>query len=166
MPLAISCDCGRSLRLKEELAGRRVRCPACQGVLTVPRLPSAEDEALAILLADSPEEKPRPTSPVRREAPPEPTPAPRPQPWAAPSRDLDVRKKEKKGRERDGSPGVAFEEGWFGSFNAGVVGGLLMVLIAVVWFVLGLAGGIIFFYPPILFVIGLVAIARGLFSQK
>jgi hypothetical protein len=59
---------------------------------------------------------------------------------------------------------VAFEEGWFGSLNAGVVGGLLMVLIAAVWFFVGLACGILFYYPPILFVIGLVAIAKGAFG--
>ena len=57
---------------------------------------------------------------------------------------------------------MAFERGWFGSINAGVVGGILMMGIAVVWFIVGLAGGIIFFYPPILFVIGIIAFFKGL----
>jgi hypothetical protein len=63
-------------------------------------------------------------------------------------------------------PRVAFEEGWFGSLNAGIVGGLLMMLIAVVWFVVGLALGIIFFYPPILFVIGILALAKGVLGRS
>jgi hypothetical protein len=36
MPISLNCDCGRALRVKDELAGRRVRCPVCQAVLTVP----------------------------------------------------------------------------------------------------------------------------------
>lgn len=45
---------------------------------------------------------------------------------------------------------------------AGVLGGLLMMVIAVVWFLLGLAADIIFFYPPILFIIGLFAFLKGI----
>jgi hypothetical protein len=33
------------------------------------------------------------------------------------------------------------EEGWFGSTNGGVVGGILMIVITIVWFVGGLYGG-------------------------
>ena len=68
----------------------------------------------------------------------------------------------KKAERREG---VVFERGWFGSLNAGMVGGLLMMLIAVVWFVVGLAVGFIFFYPPILFVIGFIALVRGLINR-
>ncbi|MGH7224468.1 MAG: hypothetical protein ACRELF_14675 [Gemmataceae bacterium] len=59
------------------------------------------------------------------------------------------------------TPTVSFERGWFGDVNAGVIGGVLMILIAVVWFIAGLAGGIIFFYPPVLFVVGIIAIVKG-----
>jgi DNA-directed RNA polymerase subunit RPC12/RpoP len=44
----------------------------------------------------------------------------------------------------------------------GVMGGLIMIVIAVVWFGLGWAAGRIFFYPPILFLIGLFAVVKGL----
>jgi hypothetical protein len=44
----------------------------------------------------------------------------------------------------------------------GVVGGVIMILIAVVWFFAGLAADRIFFYPPILFFIGLYAVVKGL----
>jgi hypothetical protein len=46
--------------------------------------------------------------------------------------------------------------------QAGVAGGLLMMVIAVVWFFGGLALGRIFFYPPILFIVGLVGFFKGL----
>jgi hypothetical protein len=50
--------------------------------------------------------------------------------------------------------------------NAGVIGGVLMMVIAVVWFVVGLHAGWIFFYPPILFVIGIVALIKGLMGHS
>jgi hypothetical protein len=56
---------------------------------------------------------------------------------------------------------VVFGEGWFGSINAGFLGGILMMGFAAVWFLLGLAAGRIFIYPPILFVIGAIAMIRG-----
>ena len=38
MPIAVSCpSCGASFRVKDELAGRRGKCPKCQGVLEIPR---------------------------------------------------------------------------------------------------------------------------------
>lgn len=46
----------------------------------------------------------------------------------------------------------------------GVIGGLIMMVIAVVWFVAGLKADIIFFYPPILFVIGLFGFLKGLLT--
>jgi hypothetical protein len=47
-----------------------------------------------------------------------------------------------------------------------LIGGLLMMLIAIVWFVAGLAAGFIFFYPPILLVIGFIAVIRGLLNRE
>lgn len=44
----------------------------------------------------------------------------------------------------------------------GVLGGTIMMAIAAVWFFGGLAAGYIFYYPPILFVIGLYALIKGL----
>jgi len=41
-------------------------------------------------------------------------------------------------------------------------GGVLMMLGAIVWFVVGLMGGVIFFYPPILLIIGLVSLIGGI----
>jgi hypothetical protein len=46
----------------------------------------------------------------------------------------------------------------------GVAGGLLMMVIAAVWFFLGLEADRIFFYPPILFIVGLYAFVKGLLT--
>jgi hypothetical protein len=59
-------------------------------------------------------------------------------------------------------PRVVFERGWFGSVNSGAIGGILTMIIAAVWFFVGLSFGRIFFYPPILFVIGALAVIKGL----
>ncbi len=37
MSIRIECSCGKKLAIKEEMAGRRVKCPGCAGVLTVPK---------------------------------------------------------------------------------------------------------------------------------
>lgn len=49
-----------------------------------------------------------------------------------------------------------------GELNGSLWGGIGMMVLAVVWFVGGLFFDIIFFYPPILFIIGLVAFVKGL----
>jgi hypothetical protein len=72
------------------------------------------------------------------------------------------RRRPKLRRESARGPSVTFESGWFGSFNGGVIGGLLMILIAGVWFVLGLSFGRIFFYPIFLVIAGIVSIVKGI----
>lgn len=36
MPIAVSCECGKRYRVKDELAGKRAKCPNCQAVLEIP----------------------------------------------------------------------------------------------------------------------------------
>lgn len=175
MPIPVACGCGKKLRIKDELAGRKIRCPECKAVVPV-RAPerSAEDEALDVLLSESPDDE-RPAPPAEPEPAPEPVSArdsegygvqappatpPVPKPKLPPSV-----KKVKKESSR-GAPLVTFEEGWFGSVNSGVLGGLLMMVIAAVWFFLGLAANRIFFYPPVLFVIGFISILKGLGGEE
>jgi len=43
-------------------------------------------------------------------------------------------------------------------------GGVGMMVGAVVWFVVGWAAGRIFIYPPILFVLGIVAVGKGVMA--
>lgn len=40
------------------------------------------------------------------------------------------------------------------------------MVLAVVWFVVGLFAGWIYFYPPILFVLGGIAVVRGLMGES
>lgn len=48
------------------------------------------------------------------------------------------------------------------AIKAGVWGGIGMIAIAVIWFVVGWINGYIYFYPPILLGIGVYAIIKGL----
>jgi predicted Zn finger-like uncharacterized protein len=46
MPIAITCkECGASMKVKDELAGKRIRCRHCSEVIAVPR-PAEDDDAL------------------------------------------------------------------------------------------------------------------------
>jgi hypothetical protein len=45
----------------------------------------------------------------------------------------------------------------------GVMGGMLMIVIALVWFIGGLALDRIFFYPPVLLLFGIYAVVKGLY---
>jgi hypothetical protein len=42
MAISLTCECGKKLAVKDELAGKRVKCPGCGDLLTVP---SVTDEA-------------------------------------------------------------------------------------------------------------------------
>lgn len=57
------------------------------------------------------------------------------------------------------------DDGFFATekkgLKKGVLGGVAMIAIALVWFFVGLAAGRIFFYPPVLLVIGIVSIVKG-----
>jgi hypothetical protein len=45
MPIQFDCsECGKAMQAPENLAGRRVRCPFCQMVVTVPQGESPEDD--------------------------------------------------------------------------------------------------------------------------
>jgi hypothetical protein len=180
MPIALSCPCGRALRIKDEFAGRKIRCPECKSVLAVPAAEKgtdADDLMLEVLPADEPEEA-RPRRDLRRAA----IQTELPEVLPVRSRSREDKKVSSIRRRRDEeeepsvkrrpkvrseqprrAPKVAFEQGWFGSTNAGIAGGVLMILIALVWLVVGVVAlDRLFFYPLILVVIGLIAIVKGL----
>lgn len=46
--------------------------------------------------------------------------------------------------------------------NLGPIGGIILMAIAVIWFFAAFANGVIYFYPPVLFVIGLVGFFAGI----
>lgn len=43
MPIKVECVCGKKLSVKDELGGRRVKCPACRETLNVPKFPTDKD---------------------------------------------------------------------------------------------------------------------------
>jgi RsiW-degrading membrane proteinase PrsW (M82 family) len=59
MAITFDCDCGRSLRAKDELAGKKTRCPGCGAILTIPALErtAVEEDDVANFLIQ-PENKP------------------------------------------------------------------------------------------------------------
>jgi len=147
------------------MAGRKVRCPSCNAVLVVPQPKPAgdvEEEALQLLLGD-PEPK---ASAIRSEPPAAVSPIEQgirradPAPGLAkppPSVEKGKRRRPKTGsRDRD-SEGSGFSI----AVNPEITSGLLMMAGGAIWFFLGLAGGRIFIYAPILFVLGIGAVIRG-----
>ena len=80
---------------------------------------------------------------------------------AAEAKEQESRARRKQGRERSSGG----ERSGF-SISPAVGGGLVMMVIAVIWFVVGLAAGILFYYPPIMFVLGFVGFIRGLFGHS
>ncbi len=64
MSIVISCECGKQLRARDELAGRKAKCPGCGRVLTVPEKPFDPEEDL-IGLAPLPTEKPHVVAPTQ-----------------------------------------------------------------------------------------------------
>jgi hypothetical protein len=201
MSIPLRCACGRSLRIKDDLAGCKVKCPECSAVLVVPRpRPSSDEEDIGLIPPEDSSEELR-AKPKRPRPDPEemvqtaPRPSRRPAPVEEDEDDDErstresVRRKEEREEEREkrrrkadreqrrlvrrhhdetrrdavrhGDPGRP-SRGWLGGINAGIGGGLFMLFIALVWFVGGLAVGVIFFYPPILAVIGIAAIIKGL----
>jgi hypothetical protein len=59
MLLELSCTaCGKQLSVSDKLAGRKIKCPACEAVLTVPQ--AVEDDAYQ-LAESAPPPKPRPS---------------------------------------------------------------------------------------------------------
>src|SRR5207247_6470440 len=177
MSIQFTCDCGKSIRVKEELAGRTGRCPHCGAKLTIPAAPpkprNADDEAGDFLLADSTNEqvisRPSPTSikaaddktAVRPGTPTTPAPSPEAARAAGPKAGSSLAKlfapKKKKpptGDEpKEWSGGIAI--------HPSILPGLAMMAGAAIWFFVGLAAGRIFFYPPILFCLGIAAIITG-----
>jgi len=165
VPNSITCSCGRVLRFKDEMAGKKAKCPACGAIMVLPANTPAtpEDEASSLLISDSPG-----IATSKRSVPEPDLSDALDRPLYRPS-DKEIRKELRKPsylREREAAPPITFERGWFGSTNAGMIGGILMMVIAVVWFVVGWMGGVIFFYPPILLVIGICAFMKGLFNRS
>lgn len=160
MPIQMLCPtCNGKLAAPDHAAGKTVKCPKCQSLMVVPEAePEFEvvDDGFEVV-----EDKPLMAKrPVRRkrdsdyddeddEVDEDDRPRPR------------KRRKRKEKVEHHGF--FSAEKSIIGS---GVIGGCITMLIAVVWFVVGLMNDWVFFYPPILFVVGLIAAIKGLAGSE
>ncbi|MCY2931469.1 MAG: hypothetical protein NTV86_18665 [Planctomycetota bacterium] len=159
--IAYKCaHCGTRLESPESMAGQSERCFQCGQKMVVPARPAAGQ------VDDNPY-RALETTPVRPAAKPS---TPVPNPAVSPSAEESAVDALNAGGEprplRRPIIKTAPQSGFFSpekrGIEKGVLGGLLMMVIAVVWFVLGWKAGRIFFYPPILFVIGLFGFLKGL----
>ncbi len=199
MAIPLTCDCGHSMQVNDDLAGRKVRCRQCGTILEVAHQFLPQDDEIGLLALDeSPPDRPwdedqEPTSSGVK-TPPAPRPArdredddPNdPEGLRRQRRRREAERAEKEREERDERRrrrreeridqalenqrgrrkiGVAMD-GWAGGgTNAGILGGVLMVVLAIVWLVVGLAFDRLFFYPPILAILGIAAIIRGIVNR-
>jgi hypothetical protein len=164
MPIKLACDCGRALNLREEYAGKRIKCPECKSILTVPNLDAIEEAVQVVRPISSP--PPRPSNPDSE----------RPRPRRRDRDDDDddrPRKKKRKSATSDPMLRDYYrhltprrERGSSIAISRTVISGALMMIGAVVWFVVGLFAGWIFFYPPVLFIAGLVTFVAGLMGYE
>ncbi len=171
MPITFDCACGKSLRVPDEHAGRRVKCPACSVISIVPapepQFEVVEDTSVPLV---SPPPRARPVAkPATSQTDDDDDDDDRAYGVAKSNRHDDddeeeerPRKKKKKKRR----PPPQDDSGGSSGGGGGVAGGALMMLIAVVWFVLGLVNDWVFFYPPILFILGLIAFFKGLAGEE
>jgi hypothetical protein len=153
--IRFSCECGRSFSFNDSYAGASIECPTCHEKQTVPpagtdAAPASDPNSDAIrasVLADAGKK------------------------WGSPQGRADE-DYEHRGRDRDPysprdidrrltreSPAPS---GGFGSFNAGIGGGLAMMAVGAVIFLVCLGLDRISIYGPILFVIGLIALIKGI----
>ncbi len=155
MPIDATCPtCGRELYLKDELAGRQIRCPQCQGVLSVP------EPEYSAPLAEPIEPPPPDVEGIST--------TPQPEPVADPYADrLDEPKPILEPQREAPRPRPIAAEREAGPVNAGVGGGILMIVLAVIIFGGGLALDVWIIRLPIFLVIaGVAAIFRGLAGKR
>jgi hypothetical protein len=164
MHFSTTCVCGKSLRVGPALAGRKVRCPACQEVCAIPA-PDLEEKAGAILLAGPPRNAAAPARSARRNYSPVPDGTPLP-PTRGP-RELPVAWRPKaETRQPQGLQPAAEEEDWIGRVNALALGGILVAVLGLAWIGSGQAKGFLLILPALLLAGGVMAVVKGLFGNN
>jgi len=141
MPIHVTCQCNASFSAKDHLAGKLVKCPSCGQPLAIPAAePVAEPTRLAPLT-------PSPFADLADVPQAADRPIPQFQKLATSAPTVTTRKQK------------SFVNG--GKMMSGVG----MMVGAVVWFVVGWLCGYIFFYPPFLFIFGVVAFVNGMMGK-
>lgn len=75
MPLQIPCPCGKTLKVPENLAGKKVKCPACAEILEVPASPPPPQWDPDVVF-DEIASSPKPPKPANAASPSITTPVP------------------------------------------------------------------------------------------
>jgi hypothetical protein len=178
MSIPVKCGCGRTLLLKPEFAGKRVKCPLCKASLLVPKEESEQEIVSDIEVVEKEDEFESDFEIVD-----EPKPAAKPAPANAivatprvrtkiddnfddppPRPPKPRRRRRSRSRYYDDYPEPRRYRGGGISISQGVIAGAVMMAVAVAWLVLGLMLGWLFYYPPILFILGIVRIARSILN--
>ena len=191
MFIRTSCRrCGRTLTYSPKSAGKAIPCPSCGATMTVPAQQPATAQGASTQQAAASTGAPGEAAPAAWTAATATALAEPPDPVSgAPSVAADPSMAsfgmvppvpEVSEEEMANLPSGGFQlptaalptdpphvqavgfELW--CLDGGVVGGFVLILIAIVWFVIGWWCGYVFFYPPILAVLGIAAIVRGLLS--
>jgi hypothetical protein len=160
MSISVVCEhCGWKADVKDASAGKKGKCPTCGEPVVVPLASEAADleaAAAAALLQDDEGSAPPPPhsyGPPRMASPYSPNRSPDRAP-TSPAKKFEYKIKSRGDTKR--------REGNRSGVHPGIWIGLLMMAGAAIWFFVALAAGWIFFYPPILFVVGLVRFLYGL----
>ena len=165
----VCTSCQRRLSVPGSAAGKKVKCP-CGTATAVPRAGAAPPAPMPAndpfgMPADDPFGMPADNDPFA--APPGEFGE---NPYASPTEGYGItstpaymsapkpRKKAKRKKKTSALSGAGPDMGQ-------VLGGIGMMVGALVWFFGALALGVIFIYPPILFIIGLVTMIKGFLSS-
>ena len=70
MPIQIACPCGKSLHVRDELSGKKIKCPACGGVLAVGEQTSAPAKSPPVAAVQSAPPKQPASAAPKTEPPP------------------------------------------------------------------------------------------------
>ncbi|MBC7854391.1 MAG: hypothetical protein IAF94_13240 [Pirellulaceae bacterium] len=178
--IVVACRCGQRFRAPGQLAGQQVPCPVCQQPILVPpgaavidptdpfgplpASPTPSSDLWNALPQQQTWPPPQPQGGLQQPwSPPQPYASPA---WAPPSQEV--------------RPNVALAHQYLANAhrqeveksqdmdvwgNGQIYSGILTITIAVIWFFGGLLVGIIFFFPPIMFIGGMIALINGI-AQK
>jgi hypothetical protein len=161
--IAVSCpQCGQQLLVPPSALGKNGRCPSCKHIFPLEVAVAASSDSAVrnaafrdTVASSAATVEDDVHGDLRLQPLPQPQPrlvAMNPLPSVPPGAQVD------KGKYHHG---FGWEHrGW----DKGVMGGVWMMAIAALWFFVGMYFGRVFFYPVILFVVGLVGFFRGLLT--
>lgn len=162
MPITVLCPCQNEYRVKDELAGKRIKCPHCKQPVDVPMydqpVPAAQSDPYDQYSQDSHGTAYAAGAAFGHQNPDDeyqlqPTGIENENPYQPPA-------------QHDGYGPAPTKSHSSGVNGGAIMAGVGMMVGAVIWFVVGMAAGRIFFYPPILFIFGLVSFVKGLIGSE